>query len=438
MDVRIARWQAAPSESALTRRQVAESLVSVAGLIGRPVRDEAGHDIGRIVDIVVRHGTAAYPPVTGLIVKVGPRRSFIDGTQVASMSNDEVRLSSTRIHLSDFVRREGESLLDADVLDHQILDVDGMRVVRSSDAYLARVDREFVVVGVDVSFRSFVRRLIPGAYRRRPTPNQVLDWAAVASLAEGVGPVRTSASRSRLSQMRPADIADLLEDLSGREQEALLELLEPEVAADVLEEMESPELVALFRGLDAETAADYLELMEPDEGAELLRELSDEHREDVLSEMSEEASDSLRLIASYDEDTAGGIMNTDMLIVPESQSARDALRQLLTHDDRRSLDGVVVVDSNGALLDHLPVIELVEAGERVLAEVIGAPFPLAVQAETPLEEVLEEFRDNRGSSLIVVDAEQHPIGQIHADDLVDVLMHSDDRRWPWQNPGGLA
>jgi hypothetical protein len=187
--VRIARRVTAPSDSALARKQVVDSLVSVAGLIGRPVRDEAGHDIGKLLDIVARHGTATYPPVTGLIVKVGPRQSFIEASQIASMSNDEVRLSSTRVHLSDFVRREGESLLDADVLDHQILDVDGMRVVRSSDAYLARVDREFVIVGVDVSFRSFVRRIIPGAYRRRPTPNHVLDWAAVESLAGGVGPV---------------------------------------------------------------------------------------------------------------------------------------------------------------------------------------------------------------------------------------------------------
>lgn len=438
MAVRPIRRLVPAGESALTGKQVMDSLVSVAGLIGRPVRDEAGHDIGNLIDIVVRHGTAAYPPVTGLIVKVGPRRSFIEGAQIAAMSNDEVRLSSTRIHLSDFVRRDGESLLDSDVLDHQILDVDGMRVVRSSDAYLAPIDREYVVVGVDVSFRSFMRRIIPGAYRRRPTPNQVLDWAAVASLAEGAGPVRTSSSRSKLGQMRPADLADLLEDLSGREQEALLEMLEPEVAADVLEEMEAPELAALLRGLDDETAAEYIELMEPDEGAEVLRELSDEHRESVLSEMSEEASEGLRMLASYDEDTAGGIMNTDMLVVRESQSARAALHLLLAHEDRRSLDGVIVVDTAGALLDHVPLIELVEAGERTLAEVIGAPFPVAVLADTSLEDVLEEFTNNRGSSIVIVDAEQHPIGQIHADDLIDWLMGDEERRWPWQSPGGIA
>jgi hypothetical protein len=438
MAVRIARLVAAPSDSALARKQVVDSLVSVAGLIGRPVRDEAGHDIGKLIDIVARHGTATYPPVTGLIVKVGPRRSFIEASQIASMSNDEVRLSSTRVHLSDFVRREGESLLDADVLDHQILDVDGMRVVRSSDAYLARVDREFVIVGVDVSFRSFVRRIIPGAYRRRPTPNHVLDWAAVESLAGGVGPVRTSSSRSKLSQMRPADLADLIEDLSGREQEVLLDLLEPEVAADVLEEMESTELVALFRGLDDEKAADLLELMEPDEGAELLRELSDKHRESVLSEMSVEASDNLRLIASFDDESAGGIMNTDMLVVPESQSARDALRLLLAHEDRRSLDGVIVVDANGSLIDHVPVIELVEAGDRPLAEIVGAPFPTAVLAKTSIEDVLEEFTNNRGSSIVVVDDAQRPVGQIHADDLIDALIGGDERRWPWQSPGGIA
>ena len=131
-------------------------------------------------------------------------------------------------------------------------------------------------------------------------------------------------------------------------------------------------------------------------------------------------------------------MNTDMLVVHESQTARDALKVLLAHEDRRSLDGVVVVDADGKLLDHVPVIELVESGDRVLAEVVGPPYPTAVLANTSVEDVLEEFTNNRGSSIVVVDEMDRPVGQIHADDLIDALVGGEDRRWPWQHPGGIA
>ena len=155
----VAKKLSGRSDSVLARKNIRNSLVSVAGLIGRPVRDENGRLIGKLVDIVVRHGEETYPPVSGLIVRVGQSKSFISGQHISKFTNDEIRLSSTKIDLVDFQRRDGESLLDADVLDHQIVDVNGLRVVRSSDLYLAPLDREIRVVGVDISFRSFIRRI---------------------------------------------------------------------------------------------------------------------------------------------------------------------------------------------------------------------------------------------------------------------------------------
>lgn len=426
-------------EYALARKQVRESLVSVAGLIGRPVRDQGGRDIGRLVDILVRHGDATYPPVSGLIVKVGPRSSFIDGSQIATLTQDEIRLSSTKINLQEFTRREGESLLDADVIDHQIVDVDGMRVVRSSDLYLAQLDRAFRVVGVDVSFVSFLRRIFPGAIRRRPTPDRVLDWASVASLADGEGPVRTAESRSVLGQMRPADLADLIEDLHGREQEVLIDLLEPEVAADALEEMEPQELLGLMRGLTAAKAAKLIAHMEPDESAEVLRDLGEEHRESVLAAMSAENAKSLRELVEFADDRAGGIMTTQMVIVHESQTVTQALALMVEQKERGATDGVVVVDDEGRLLDHVQILELVAAKpDAPMSEVIGPPWPTSVLLDTPFEEVIEEFTNNRGSSIVVVDEENKPVGHILADDLVDALVEGVERRWPWQTGGGIS
>lgn len=426
-------------DSVLARKNIRDSLVSVAGLIGRPVRDDEGRDLGKLVDIVVRHGEETYPAVSGLIVKVGQRTSFIDGARISKLTKDEIRLSSTKINLREYTRRPGESLLNADVIDHQIVDVNGLRVVRSSDLYLAPLDREIRLVGVDISFVSFLRRIVPGTIRRRPTPERVVDWATVASLTDSTGEVRTSGPRSALSRLRPADLADLIEDLVGREQGALIELLDPDLAADVLEEMEDEDLQGLLRGLPAERAAELLGRMEPDESAEVLRDLDDEHRESILNAMAVETANSLRLLVTFDEALAGGVMTTHSVICRETDTVAQALALLVKNRQRDVSDGVVVVDSKGKLLDHIQMIELVSTkSSSVLADLIGPPFPTAVGINTPLDEVIDEFSNNRGSSIIVIDETNKPVGRIMADDLVDALVARTARRGFAQGSGALT
>ncbi|MFM8620758.1 MAG: magnesium transporter MgtE N-terminal domain-containing protein [Candidatus Nanopelagicaceae bacterium] len=414
---------ATTSKAVLTRKGIQGSLVSVAGIIGRPVKDQDGKDLGRLVDFVVRHGGETYPPVSGLIVKVAGRRAYIDGARIAKLTNDEVTLSSAKVNLSEYQRRTGEQLLDGDVLDHQIVDVNGLRVVRTSDLYLAPLDKEIRLVGVDVSFRSFVRRIFPGTFGRKPGVDQVIDWASVASLADDGGVVRTTATREALSKLRPADIADIIEDLEGREQSALIELLDPDLAADALEEMEDDELQGLLRGISDERAAELLSHMEPDESAEVLRDLDDEHSESILAQMAPAMAKQLRRLVEFDETHAGGIMTTHLLIVKESDTVADALQLLVEHRERDISDGVTVVDSKGKLLDHIQIIELIAAKPSdKLTTLVKAPFPTAVGIETLLDDVIEEFSNNRGSSVIVVDDKGKPVGRILADDIIDAMV----------------
>ena len=406
----------------LSRKTIQDSLVSLAGLIGCAVRNEDGELIGRLVDVVVRHGEDAYPPVSGLIVKVGHRKSFIEGARIAKLTHNEIRLASARLNLTDYQRREGESLLDGDVLDHQIVDVNGLRVVRSSDLYLAPLDKEIRVVGVDISFRTFLRRILPGGLGRRPVPQHVLDWSTVASLSNTSGVVKTSSSKTALSQLRPADLADLIEDLAGREQSALIEMLDPELAADALEEMEDDELQGLLRGLSEERAAELLSRMEPDESAEVLRDLDEEHREDILNLMDQKMAKQLRTLAEFDETLAGGIMTTHMITAHDGDTVGDTLKLLVENRERDISDGVVVIDSKGKLMDHIQIIELVAAKpSATLKTLMGPPYPAAVFADAPLNDVIEEFSNNRGSSIVVIDEKGKPIGRILADDLVDAM-----------------
>jgi Mg/Co/Ni transporter MgtE len=162
--------------------------------------------------------------------------------------------------------------------------------------------------------------------------------------------------------------------------------------------------------------------MEPDESAEALRDLTDEHRESILEVMEKTTANQLRQLVSFDEELAGGIMTTHLLIVKESDTVASALKLLVENRERDNPDGVVVVDNNGTLLDHIQTVELIAAQTTSLvSDLIAKPFPTAVTIDTKIDDVVEEFSNNRGSSIIVIDEENKPIGRILADDLVDAL-----------------
>ena len=416
-----------PNAKALERKNIRSAIVSFASLVGRPVKNENGSVIGKLIDVVVQNTGDTYPAVSGLIVRVGQSTAYIDGARITRLTPKEVVLQAKSINLSNFERRPGESLLDSDVLDHQIVDVDGLRVVRTSDLYLAPLDKEIRVVGVDISFRSFLRRLFPNIISRRPNPESVVDWSKVASLADGSGVVRSSESRGALSKLRPADIADIIEDLQGREKSALIEMLDPKLAADALEEMEDEELQGLMRGLPTERAAELISQMEPDEGAEVLRDLDEVHREDILEEMDTKVSKDLRKLVSFDETLAGGIMTTHILTATEDETVGNALKLIVEHRERDISDGIIIVDEKGKLIDHIQIVELVAAKSSApLSTLVGPPYPTAVGIETRLPTVIEEFANNRGSSIIVVDEKQKPVGRILADDIIDAISNENE------------
>jgi Mg/Co/Ni transporter MgtE len=168
--------------------------------------------------------------------------------------------------------------------------------------------------------------------------------------------------------------------------------------------------------------------MEPDESAEVLRDLEDEHRESILSAMELSTAKQLRHLVSFDEELAGGIMTTHILIVKESETVANALKLLVENRERESSDGVVVVDGRGKLLDHIQTVELIAADiNSLVSDLIAKPYPTAVTSQTPINEVVEEFSNNRGSSIIVIDGKNKPIGRILADDLVDALSQNRGR-----------
>jgi Mg/Co/Ni transporter MgtE len=240
-----------------------------------------------------------------------------------------------------------------------------------------------------------------------------------------------SRANSELRRLRPGELADLLEELGRSQRQELLAALDAETAADALEEMEPDELAVLLRDADPEQAASLLAEMEPDEAAEALRDLDDETRDELLSAMDQEDAEVLVRLVGYDEETAGGLMTTVLFTFDADLTVTDARRILEEAEDIARLESILVLDTDGTLLDDILMIDLFMAGpEDTLRSLIGSPWPVTVTVDASIEDVIESFVENRGSSIVVLDEDEKPIGRILADDVVDALIpqHESSRR----------
>src|SRR6476660_3686846 len=295
--------------------------------IGRPVLDANGEPLGKVEDLIVAVGDR-YPPVTGLVVLTDRRRIFLPWSQVARFDASGARLSGATIDITRFAQRSNEIGLRTDLLDKQIVDIDGRKVVRVNDLRLDDVDGKLHLVAVDVGASGLLRRLgIEGAYRvlarnlRLPTPERYIDWEDVDPVETGIASIRLRVPHAGLTELHPADLATIIDQLAPRDRAGVLASLDDEAVADAMEEMEPDTQVEVLEDLTPERAADILELMESDEKAEVQE------------------------LLSYPEDTAGGIMTTEFVAVPATLTAGqtiDRLREL--EPDAETIYYVYVVE----------------------------------------------------------------------------------------------
>jgi CBS domain-containing protein/sporulation protein YlmC with PRC-barrel domain len=343
-------------------------------LLSKPIRLLSGEEVATLNDLVVRTTDAApdnpdiYPPVIGLVARVkGPRGSrqvFIPWDQVTSMGTDGVTLKTPALNMRQFERREGEILLEDAVLDRQVVDVEGRRVIRINDVDVAQSGGVFRLVAVDVGPAALVRRLPQGGrfsrfvQRHATTRPPLIDWAQIAPINDGdLGEVRLRVPRDRLALMQPADIARVVEQLTPKQGAALLNDLDEARAADTLEELDDEQQGQVLREMDPERAADVLEEMEPDEAADALQNITTEKAADLLGRMDTEDAADVRELLGYPEDSAGGIMTTEYVAVPDWVTA-GALVDALRAQVKAAAEG-----KDDPLPDDLPEIYVVEERE---------------------------------------------------------------------------
>ncbi len=397
--------------------------------IGRPVLDRHGEPIGKVADLIVAVGDR-YPPVTGLVVATGRRQIFLPWSSVESLDRTGARLRTTTIDMDKFRQRPNEILLRSDLMDKQIVDIDGRKVVRVNDLRLDEVEGALRVVAVDVGASGLMRRLgLEGPFRtvarnlKLPLPERYIDWEAVDPVETSIASIKLRVPHQGLATLHPADLASIIDQLAPKDRAGVLASLDDEAAADAIEEMEPDTQVEVLEDLAPERAADILEEMSPDDAADVMADLSETTREEILALMEKDEAAEVQELLGYPEDSAGGIMTTEYVAVPATLTAAqtiDRLREL--EPNAETIYYVYVIDDEGRLVGVLSLRDLIVAPPGILISEVMIPEPVAVGVLADQDEVAEVVAHYNLLAVPVVDDEGRLAGIVTVDDALDTIL----------------
>jgi magnesium transporter len=399
-------------------------------LIGKPVADSTGEQIGKLCDILASiELRIPHPVVVAVMVKQGRREICISYQDVLVLLGPGVSLNKPFSDLVPFTPREHDVYLAGDVLDKQIIDTNGFRVVRVNDIELTRVNGSFYVANVDVGGLGLARRLglaktVQKAAKNigsQPRPN-VISWDYVELIRPGQ-PIRLKVPGEQLSDLHPADLAEIISDLNRTQTGQFLETLDVKTLADTLEEVETDFQASLVEDMSDEKVADVLEEMSPDEAADLLAELPEERSKDLLELMEDEDAEDVRKLLTYDEESAGGIMTTEYVAVKPDFTAEQTICFLReTASEYESIYYVYVIDSEDHLAGVFSLSDLVIAQPEAPIADIMHRHVVKVHLQDHQDKVAEKVAKYNLLAIPVVDDENRLHGIVTADDALDKII----------------
>jgi CBS domain-containing protein len=405
-------------------------LLHLSLVVGSNLLDPSGAKLGRVDDLIVRLGEEEYPPVIGLLASVAGRQVFVRAEDVDDIAQGRVTLRAVQLDLRPFERRVQEVLLKKDVLDRQLINVDGARLVRSNDIELARLEGWYRVVGVDVGLRGLLRRVVPRALARSVGTSDFLDWASVEPFTGHVPTVRLRVPHPKLARLHPAQLADLVEAASHSEGQEILGAVgdDPELEADVFEELEAGHQLEFIEDRSDEGIADVLTRMEADDAADLVADLPEERREEIVRLLPLGQRRRVRALLGYDPATAGGLMSPEYICMYSQASPAEAIDRVRT--SRTSAEAVAwiyVMNTHKRLVGAAALVDLIRADpQTTLGEIAGVPQ--RVRPDADLEEIARLMTDYDLTVVPVVDDEERLLGVITVDDVLELILPRGWRR----------
>lgn len=399
-------------------------------ILGGDLLDRDGHKLGRVDDLLVRLAESGYPPITGFLITFAGRQSFLPAEQVAEVRERCVQLSATRIDVQPFQRRSDEVLLRKDVLDRQLINVDGARLVRANEIELSRIGGWWRVVGVDTGPRGAARRLLPRRFADKVATGTFVDWASIEPFVGHVPTVKLRVPHPRLAKLHPADIADLVEAASHSEGEEILAAVraDRELEADVFEELDEQHQMEFFETRPDVDVAETLARMAPDDAADAVAELDAARREQILAMLPGPQRTKIRALLGYDPATAGGLMTTDFVSIYRQGTVGEALDRIRASAlPADLLSRIYVTDTHRRLEGMVELADLLRAdrGDGVAGLDV---LCVGVAPDTDFEEIARRIADYNLTALPVIDDSGQMIGVVTVDDVLEVLLPKGWRR----------
>ncbi|MDQ7843779.1 MAG: CBS domain-containing protein [Armatimonadota bacterium] len=412
-------------------------MISLSRLINAPVVDADGLRLGVLGDIAVDM-REALPRVTGLWLR-GDRSklALIPWESVGALAPGEIRLRVARRFLQPRPLQPEELLL-AGILDSQVVDTDGLKVVRVNDLHLQPSNGEVRLVAADVGTLGLLRRLnLDRPAMRlaralgRPLPERIIPWRMVAAFGGPLTPVKLSVSRERLREIHPADLAQLMADLDRDERVEVMTALEHETAAEALAEAEPEVRTDVMKSLPSELAADILEEMPPEAATDVLEELPPARAEELIGLMEAEEAADVKALLQYPEGTAGSVMTPEVIALPEGLTAEQTLLRLRELAPKAEhIHYFYVVDPQRRLVGVLPLRALIVARpDQPIAEIMIRDV-ISVGAHDEVETVAAALIKYDLLALPVVDDAGRLIGAVTVDAIIDVVLRKGRRRIP--------
>src|SRR5216684_8430348 len=407
--------------------------ITLSRMLGAAVYDGSGALAGRVREVAM-HLQAEPNLISDFIVKTRGGDRLLPAKQVYGMLGPTVRANGNADDWPPLVSSEGLLLLERDLLDQQIIDVSGRKVVRVNDVDLhterTNGSLKIKVGRVDIGLRGAVRRLLKGLAPSAAVealasrlPEKIIPWEAVNLIeTDPARRVRLRLAYERLSKLHPADIADILEELAPAEREAVFGSLNEEVAADALEEINPKMQIELMRSIDSDKAADIVEEMDPDAAADLLGDLPQETSEEILEEMEPAERQEVSELLAFHENTAAGRMTTDYISLSPEHTVGDAIERLRSFEGPvETLSTIYLVDAQEKLVGSVPLVSLVLAPGGTRLGALTPDHVIYAEASASEQDVAEMFDKYNLLTLPVVDEEQRLTGIITADDIISLL-----------------
>jgi magnesium transporter len=409
--------------------------IFVSDVQKKPVLDQMGEEIGRLKDIIVS-GKEALPAVISLVVASGRTIYVIPWYLINLFNKRVISVNSSRNNLKESSLSANDILLCRDILDKQIVDINGAKLVRVNDLELGDVKGHLCLVAADIGFRGILRRLgieargekLASLFKYK-LPQKLIGWHYLQSVEPKLTRLTLTVSRQKVARIHPADLAEIISEVSQKERTALFGSMDVETAAEALHELEPHVQADIIDDMSKELASDILEQMPPDEAADVLGDLPEDKAQELINLMEKEEAEEVQELLEHEEDTAGGLMTTEYLTFPPDMTVEEAIKELrLEAPDVETIYYIYILDLNEKVLGVISLKNLILAHPRtLLGDIMKSPVK-TVPLDADENEVAEFISKYNLLAAPVVDEIGVLRGIVTVDDVVEFLLPTASRR----------